>query len=1254
MRHLRTGLAGTFSLLALVLVGCGQVATNTLSGDDADAAAVPPTITSQPASQSVPAGKTAKFSVAATGSAPIAYQWRKNGSMIEGAVSDTYSAPATAEDDGAAFSVIVSNAVGSVESAAAKLFVMPADVAPSITVQPADQSVTTGQTATFSVTATGSEPLSYQWQRNSAPISGATDSSYTTAAASSADDGALFTVIVSNPVGSISSHPARLGVSTASGGVVAPTISGQPADVSIRAGQIATFTVTASGTAPLVYQWTRNGHNIPGANAASYSTPPVAASDSGALFGVIIANDAGYVTSRGAKLTVSGTAPKITTQPADQTVAAGKNATFAVVATGTAPLTYQWRKNGAAIGGATSASFTTGGLTSADSGATYSVVVSNAAGTATSRGAKLTVSGTAPSITTQPQDQTIAAGKTATFTVVATGSAPLSYQWRRNGTTIPGATSASYTTPSQGTSDNGATFSVVISNGSGNVTSRAARLTVTAAASAPAITTQPADQSIHAGQTATFTVVATGSAPLSYQWRRNGTAIPGATSASYTTPSQGTSDNGATFSVVISNGTGNVTSRAARLTVTAAASAPAITTQPADQSIHAGQTATFTVVATGSAPLSYQWRRNGTTIPGATSASYTTPSQGTSDNGATFSVVISNGTGNVTSRAARLTVTAAASAPAITTQPADQSIHAGQTATFTVVATGSAPLSYQWRRNGTAIPGATSASYTTPSQGTSDNGATFSVVISNSTGNVTSRNALLTVTPAVSTAGTDVVTYKNDLARTGQNLNEKTLTPANVKHARFGKLQFLSTDGKVDAQPLYLSALSIGGVKHNVVFVATENDSAYAFDADTGTQLWKASLVPAGETVAGELPQVCDVIEPTIGVTATPVIDRGAGAHGTIYLVAMTKSSTTWHQRLHALDVTTGAEVAGGPREITATYDTAGGTITFDPGQYLERAGLLLLHHTVYTTWTSHCDNKFYTGWIIAYDQGTLQRTAVLNIAPNSGGVGPSIWMSGGAPAVDAAGNIYVITANGAFESALDAAGFPNLGDYGNSFLKLSTSGGGLRVTDYFAPNNTAFLSAVDFDLGAGGVMLLPDMTDSSGTVRHLAVGAGKDGNMYVVNRDSMGHFSPSSNNIWQQLNSVLGGGIWSTPAYFNGHIYYGQTNGALKSFSISAAKVVLPADSSSSVTFGFPGTAPSVSANGTANGIIWAHQNANPAVLYAFDANDVSKPLYSSSQAANGRDQFGAGNKFITPVIADGKVFVGAASGVAVFGLLK
>ena len=1167
MLHRRTGLAGTLLLLlTLVLVGCGQVGTTTLTGEGAGGVTLSPTITSQPSSQSVSEGETAKFAVVATGSAPLAYQWRKNGVVIAGADSDTYSAPASSEDDGATFSVVISNPAGTVESATAKLTVMPVDVAPSITTEPADQSITSGQTATFSVVASGSEPLTYQWQKNGTPIQGATQASYTTGVQSTADNGALLAVSVSNALGTVTSRSARLGVSASTAGAVAPSITAQPADASIKAGQTATFAVSTTGTAPLIFQWTRNGANIPGANASSYTTPPASASDSGAIFAVIVDNSVGYVTSRGARLTVSSAAPLITTQPADRSVAAGKSATFTVVASGTAPLSYQWHRNGVAISGATSASFTTGSLGAGDSGATFSVTVSNAAGKVTSRAAKLTVNGSAPTITVQPTDQSVTSGKSATFSVVAQGTAPLTYQWRRNGAAIAGASGPSYTTPAVSRGDSGATFSVLVTNSSGTATSRTATLTVTAGVAAPSITVQPADRSVTSGKSATFSVVAAGTAPLTYQWHRNGSPIGGATGSSYTTPATTTSDGGTTFSVVVTNAAGSVASRAARLTVTAAASGPTITTQPADQSLRSGQTATFSVVAAGSAPLSYQWRRNGATLAGATSSSYTTPTAGTSDSGATFSVVVTNAAGSVTS-----------------------------------------------------------------------------------------RSALLTVTPVVTTAGTDVVTYKNDPARTGQNLNEKTLTPANVKMSSFGKLRFLSTDGKVDAQPLYLSALNVGGVSHNVVFVATESDSVYAFDADTGAQLWKASLVPAGETIMDEPPQYCDVLQPTIGVTSTPVIDRRAGAHGTIYLVAMTKSSSSasWHQRLHALDVSTGAEVAGGPTEITGSYPSAGGTITFDPVQYLERAALLLVNHTIYTTWTSHCDNKFYTGWIMAYNQSSLRQTAVFNIAPNSGGTGPSIWMSGGGPAADSAGNIYAITANGAFESTLNSDGFPNLGDYGNSFIKLSTSGGGLSVADYFAVYDTARLSAHDLDLGSGGIMLLPDMTDSTGTVRHLAVGAGKDGNLYVVNRDSMGRFNASNNNIWQQLSAVLGGGIWSTPAYFNGHIYYGADNGNLKSFSISGTKVS-PASSSSTVTFGFPGTAPAVSANGTSNGIVWAHQNSNPAVLYAFDANDVSRMLYSSSQAANGRDQFGAGNKFITPVIADGKVFVGTTNGVAVFGLLN
>ena len=1130
-------------------------------------------------------------------------------------------------------------------------------VAPSIVAQPASQAARVGDPVNFSVVATGSEPLTYQWNKNGSVIAGATTASYTQTAAPE-DDGAMFAVIVSNPAGTVQSAAAQLTVSTTP---LAPTIAGQPADQTITSGQSATFSVTAGGTAPLSYQWQKNGSAIPGANAASYTTPAASSADSSATFTVVVSNSVGNVTSRAAVLTVTTvpSAPKISTQPANQSVQAGQSATFSVVATGSAPLSYQWRRNGTAIGGASGALYKTPATSSTDNGAVYSVVVNNAVGSITSGNATLTVTAapSAPKITTQPANQSVQAGQSATFSVVATGSAPLSYQWRRNGTAIGGATGTLYKTPATSSTDNGAVYSVVVSNAVGSTTSGNAMLTVTAAPSAPKITTQPANQSVQAGQSATFSVVATGSAPLSYQWRRNGTAIGGATGTLYKTPATSSTDNGTVYSVVVSNAVGSTTSGNATLTVTAAPSAPKITTQPANQSVQAGQSATFSVVATGSAPLSYQWRRNGTAIGGATGALYKTPATSSTDNGAVYSVVVSNAVGSTTSGNATLTVTAAPSAPKITTQPANQSVQAGQSATFSVVATGSAPLSYQWRRNGTAIGGATGTLYKTPATSSTDNGAVYSVVVSNAVGSITSANATLTVTAAVQ--GTDVVTYKNDAARIGANLTETRLTPANVNASTFGKLHFLSTDGKVDAQPLYLSGLNVGGSTHNVVFTATENDSVYAFDADTGAQLWKVSLVPPGEKPSD--PVNCDVLAPSVGVTATPVIDRAAG---TLYLIAMTVSSNgkTYHHRLHALSLTTGAEVLGGPSEITASFPTSSGSITFDPRQYVERSGLLLLNGTIYTAWTSHCDNKFYTGWLMAYSASTLKQTAVLNVAPNSGGVGPAIWMSGGGIAADSGGNLYLITGNGAFEQTLDANGFPNMGDFGDSFLKISTAGGALKVTDYFSPSTTGYLSSGDLDLGSGGILLLPDLVDAGGTVRQLAVGAGKDGNIYVVRRDSMGHFSPTGNHIWQQLTGALGtlyesssgvGGIWSTPAYFNGALYYCPKDGSLQSFPITQARLGSTPSSKSTTTFPYPGCSPIVSANGSSNGIVWAHLRTTPsAVLYAYDASDLGKMLYNSNQAG-GRDQLGLSDTFVTPSIADGKVFVPQSNGVAVFGLL-
>jgi len=590
-----------------------------------------------------------------------------------------------------------------------------------------------------------------------------------------------------------------------------------------------------------------------------------------------------------------------------------------------------------------------------------------------------------------------------------------------------------------------------------------------------------------------------------------------------------------------------------------------------------------------------------------------------------------------------------ATVPQITVQPTNQTVSVGTTATFRVTATGGTSLQYQWQMNGTAIAGARAASYTTPPVTTGNSGASFTVLVSDTAGSVMSGGATLSVT-----AGTDVSTYKYDVMRSGQNLTEATLTPANVNVATFGKLRNLSVDGLVDAQPLYLSQLTVAGIPHNVLFVATEHDSVYAFDTETGAILWQVSLLAGGDTPSDN--RGCGQVTPEIGITSTPVIDRHAGTHGTIFVVAMTKDTAShYHQRLHALDLTTGQELPSSPTEIAATF----GSSVFAPGQYKERAALLLNNGSIYTTWASHCDIGPYGGWIIALNEATLAITSVLNVALQASGSGftsqgPSIWMSGGGPAADAAGNIYFLTANGRFDFTFTVAGFPSGGDYGNSFVKVTPSNGALVVSDYFTMSGELTESSKDTDLGSGGLMLLPDMADATGTIRQLAVGAGKDGNLYVVDRNNMGKFNSVGNNIWQQLDGVLGDGVWSTPAYFNSTIFYGPQGGSLRAFSVTHALLSTSPTSQTATQFAYPGTFPVVSANGSANAIVWAYENTTPAVLHAYAAANLASELYNSNQAASGRDQFGLGNKNIVPVVADGKVFVATTNSVAIFGLLQ
>ena len=533
--------------------------------------------------------------------------------------------------------------------------------------------------------------------------------------------------------------------------------------------------------------------------------------------------------------------------------------------------------------------------------------------------------------------------------------------------------------------------------------------------------------------------------------------------------------------------------------------------------------------------------------------------------------------------------------------------------------------------------------------------STATVQFTGTAGSLTaSAHLTLAVTPVVAASNVDVVTYHYDIGRTGLNPNEIILTPTNVTSSGFGLLRVLPVDGLVDGQPLFLANLNIAGQAQNVVFAVTEHDSVYAFNADSGAQIWKTSVLGANETTSDD--HGCSQITPEIGITSTPVIDRSAGAHGTIFVVGMSKDQTgAYHQRLHALDVTTGAELPGSPTEISASYpgtgaNSSGGNVVFDPGQYAERAGLLLINQTIYLGWTSHCDAGAYTGWLMAYSESTLAQTAVLNLTPN--GSEGSIWMAGSGLAADSSGNIYFLDANGTFDTTLTASGLPVSGDYGNGFMKVSTAGGTLSVADYFQPYNTVDESNADEDLGSGGALVLPDLQDASGKVHHLAVGAGKDSNIYIVNRDNMGKFNAQNNNaIYQEISGAIGG-VWSMPAYFNNTVYYGAVGDTLKAFPITNAMLAATPSVQSTNNFPYPGTTPAVSANGTNNGIVWDVENSSPAVLHAYNAATLQE-IYNSNQAANGRDQFGNGNKFITPMVVDGKVFVGTPSGLAEFGLL-
>ena len=565
--------------------------------------------------------------------------------------------------------------------------------------------------------ATGDAPLTYQWRFNGTPV-GSSSSSYTVVGAMVTSSG-TYDAIVSNTYGLATSTVAQLTV------LIPPSITSQPTNETVVAGNNASFQVNASGTSPLSYQWWF-GTNAVGANTNSLSLTNAQTSQAGGYY-VVITNSAGSVTSTVAILTV-GTPPTITNQPSSLTVVQGQNANFTVAASGDGPLSDQWRLNGTPVG--SSSSYTVVGATVASAG-NYDAVVSNAYGSATSTVAQLTVL-VPPVITGQPTNQTVVAGNSASFQVGASGTSPLSYQWWFNGTNAVGANTNSLSLTNAQASQAGG-YSVVITNSAGSVTSVVAILTV---GTPPSVTNQPSNLTVAQGQNATFIVAASGSAPLSYQWRFNGAPISGGSSSAYTVVAAAVVNAGG-YDAILVNPYGSATSTVAQLTVLVP---PSVITQPTNQTGVAGSNANFQVSVSGTAPLNYEWWFNGTNVVGTGTNILTITNLQSSQAGG-YSVVITNAAGSITSTVAQLTVLVP---PSITSQPTSQTSLTAATVSFSVIATGSTPLVYQWTLNGAVIPGATSNTLSLTSVQPGQAGM-YAVTITNAAGSTTSVSAHLTV-----------------------------------------------------------------------------------------------------------------------------------------------------------------------------------------------------------------------------------------------------------------------------------------------------------------------------------------------------------------------------------------------------------------------------------------------------------------------------------------------------------------------------
>ena len=1235
----------------------------------------------------------------------------------------TYAAPATVPNP-ATVTLTATSVTDITKSAAAVITVIAPPPPVSVSISSGSSSIQTGQTQAFSATVQNDpQNKGVTWTLSGAGCTGsacgtlsassATSTTYT--APSTVPNPSSVTLTATSVADSTKSAAATITVTAPPPPV---TVSISPASVSLQTGQKQAFTATVlNDPQNKGVTWALSGAGCTGAScgtlsgtsstSTTYTAPATVPNPATVTLTATSAADS--TKSSVANITITAPPPPVSVgvAPTSASVQTGQTQSFtAIVQNDPQNKGVTWTLSGA---GCTGAACGTLSASSSASGtpvtytapntvrnpATVTLTATPIADATKSAAANITVTAPPPSVSVAPTSASVQTGQTQSFTAtVQNDPQNKGVTWMLSGAGCTGAacgtlsasssasgTPVTYTAPN--TVPNPATVTLTATPVADNTKSSVASITVTAPP--VSVSVAPTSSSVQTGQTQSFTaIVQNDPQNKGVTWTVSGAGCTGAacgtlsasssasgTPVTYTAPS--TVPNPATVTLTATSVADNSKTGIASVTITAPP-VVSVSVAPASQSVVIGQTQAFTAtVQNDPQTKGVTWALSGAgcasvtcgTLSNMTPTSTTYTAPAIAPTPATVTLTATSVADGTKSAAASITVTTAPSNVSVTISPKRGGLTVSQTLNFTATVQNDVNnQGVKWSASGGTFPTSTSTSavYQAPNRA-----GVYTITATSIADGTKSASAVIGVTDL-----SGVSTYHNNLSRDGANSQEYALTPSNVSSTTFGKLFSCPVDAPVYPQPLWLPNVAITNKgTHNVIIVATENDSVYAFDADATPcgVLWHDNLIPAGEVAPSISSIGGDDFVTSIGIVGTPVIDL---ASQVIYLVTKTETKTIGcsasggcHQRLHALSLLDGTEKMGGPVEITSAITvsgtgngSSGGQLPFNPWRENQRPGLALVNNTVYVGWASHYDQPPWHGWLMGFNKTNLTAPPITYVTtPNGNGGG--IWMGGGAPAVDANNNLYVITGNGNWDG---------INEFGDTMLKLSAS---LSLQDWLTPSNQSTLDGSNNDFGAGGATILVDLPSTS-PVQHLLIGGGKNQELYVVNRDNMGHLENASNVVQKfSVGSLIfsTGAFWQNTFYIAGGAQYdnGGFSGPglpVQAFKLNPSTSTFNTTPSSSSSTAYPerGATPSVSSSGSLNGIVWAIDasawgsstggyGTGPAVLHAYDATNLNNELWNSSQAS--RDQAGNAVKFTVPTVANGKVYIGTTSELDVYGLL-